>query len=101
MDDTELNLSLGEYHLNSFRKPLQAVNTGNKDILDATVSQFGHNLQPELSALGFGNPHPQNLFHAFHGDADSQVDGLVQNVSRCPPLNPDGIHVDNRIHGIQ
>ena len=44
MDDIELNLNPGEYGLNCLRKSFQAVNAGNKDILDATVSQFGHNL---------------------------------------------------------
>ena len=101
MHDTKLNLSMREDRLDGLWKTLQAVNTGNEDILNATVSQFGHNLEPELGAFGLGNPHPQDLLDSIHGNADGQVDCLVQNVPICPALYPDGIHIDNRIHGIQ
>src|SRR3989339_1474199 len=101
MDNTELNLGLRENRLNGFWKTLEAIDAGNENILDATVSQLSHDLQPKLGALVFGNPHPKDLLDAIHGDANNQINCLVNNMAIVAGLNPDGIHIDYGINCIQ
>jgi hypothetical protein len=62
--------------LDGFGKALQAIDTGDEDVLHAAVLQFGDDLQPELGAFGLGDPQAEHFLLAGQVDADGQIDRL-------------------------
>jgi len=54
--DAQLLGRLGVCHLYILGIPLQAIHAGNEDILNPTVLELGHHLEPELGPLILGNP---------------------------------------------
>ncbi len=58
MDDTALDLGAREDRLNRVLETRQAIDTGDKDILDAPTLQIGDHTQPEVGrALECQLPH--------------------------------------------
>lgn len=76
MDDTELNSSARIDRLDGLREALQPVHAGDEDVLHASILQFSHHLQPELGALGLGDPQAQHFLLTGQVDANGQVDRL-------------------------
>jgi len=48
VDDAQLYLSFREYGLDGFGKAFEPVNTGDNDVIDAAVLEFGDDREPEL-----------------------------------------------------
>jgi hypothetical protein len=65
MDNTKLYLCMGKNRLYRFRKTFQPINTGNKDIFEASVSQLCNNFQPELGSLFLVDPDAQNVLETI------------------------------------
>lgn len=68
---------------NSLRESLESVNARNEGVLDATVIEFGYDLQPKLGALIFGDPHAQNFLVTVYLNSDGNVHSFVHNMARC------------------
>ena len=62
MHDTELDLGLREYGIDSLREAFEPIYAGNEDIFYPTVLEFGDNLQPEFCPLGLLNPLSKRLY---------------------------------------
>ena len=73
MDDTVLDLSLWEGGVDGRIKSLQIVCAGNENILYAPIFQTIEHRCPELGALIFANPHPQDVFPAIQVDSNGNV----------------------------
>ena len=56
----QLHHCLWENGLDGVREALEPVDAGDEDVLYTSVAQFGHDLQPELGALGLGQPQAQH-----------------------------------------
>jgi hypothetical protein len=83
-----------------FGEALQAVDTGDEDVLHAAVAQLRHHLQPKLGALGLRQPQAQHLLLAGHLDADGQVHRLDPHRTLAH-LHVDAVQVDDWIHRIE
>ena len=68
MDDTVLNLCLGEHRFNRCEKPSQIVRASDENVLNTPVSQAIEYRCPEFGALIFTDPHTQNVFLAVQID---------------------------------
>lgn len=101
MDQAELHSGLGKHGLNGIREALQAVHAGDKDVLNATVSKFGDNLQPELGAFSLGHPQAQNLLDAVQIDANGQVQGLDPHSAVIAHLDVNAVHVNDGVQRIE
>ena len=64
---------------NGIGESLQTIDAGDQDILDAAVLQLGQHAEPELRAFGLGEPQAQKLFVTFQIDAQSEINGLVDD----------------------
>jgi hypothetical protein len=65
VDYTVLNFGIRVDAFDSLREALQAVHTGDQDILDPSVMQIGQNAQPMVSAFLVGEIEAQELFLAL------------------------------------
>ncbi len=61
--------------------PFKTINTGDEDVFDAPVLEFGHNLEPELRTFGLGSPHTKDFLDAVQIDANGQINGLIDDTS--------------------
>jgi hypothetical protein len=62
--------------------------------------QLRQHRQPELGALGFGQPQAQQLFLPFHINAQGKVHRLVDDALVLPDLQDDAVHVNNGVRRI-
>lgn len=62
MHDTELDLGLREYGIDSIREAFEPIYAGNEDIFYPTVLEFSDNLQPEFCSPGLLNPLSKRLY---------------------------------------
>jgi hypothetical protein len=67
--DTELYLRIGEGGIDRIREALQAVNTGNQDVLNTSILHFCEDIELEFSAFIFRDPKAQQFFKAFKVNA--------------------------------
>jgi hypothetical protein len=58
MDNTELDSRLGKYRFDGFGKTSQPINTGNENILDAPILEFGDDRKSEFGGIILGHPYP-------------------------------------------
>ena len=72
-------------------KPCQIVGTGNENIFNPSVFQPVQYSCPELGALVFANPHPQNIFPAIQVDPDGNVDCFLHNLPFAADMVVNGI----------
>jgi hypothetical protein len=63
----------GERRLDRLGEPLQPVDTGDQDVLDAALLQIGEDLHPELRALVGLKPHAEHFVLAVHPDRQRQI----------------------------
>ena len=54
MDNAKLDLSFREDRANRIRKPSQAIDTGDKNILDASILKLSQYRKPKLSTFILG-----------------------------------------------
>jgi hypothetical protein len=101
VNQAQLDLGIWEDGLDGFWKALKAIDAGDEDVLDSTVPQFGHNLQPELGALVLGGPHSQNFLDSLKGDADGQIHGFIDYPALMPNFDANGIQIDDGINLVQ
>ena len=81
MDDTVLNLCLGEHRFDRCGKPGQIVRASDKNILNAPVFQAIEYRCPEFGALIFTDPHTQNILLAVQIDANGDVHSLLDDLT--------------------
>ena len=103
MDDTLLNLGLGEYSLNGVREATQTVYTGNQDIPDATVLYAVEYTQPELRALAaiLAHPHTQDIADAVHLYSNRYVHSFLHYLTLAANMEEDSVHEYYRVHALQ
>ena len=77
MDDAGLRDGLRENRVDCLRKALQAVDDGDKHILDAAVFQLVHHPQPEFGAFRGFDPKAPNIIGSVRRDAQRDIDRLV------------------------
>ena len=65
MHDTQLHLGVGKYSLNRFGKTFKSIDTGNDNIVNATIFKFRYDIEPELGPFAIGDPQAQQLFVAI------------------------------------
>lgn len=70
MHDAHLHHRFGKHGLNGIGEAFESIDTGNEDVLYATVAQFGDNFELELGSFSLGQPQAQHLLLALHGDTD-------------------------------
>ena len=101
MDDAKLNLSLRVRAGNGIGESLQTIDAGDQDILDAAVLQLGQHAEPELRSFGFGKPQAQKLLVTCQIDAQSEINGLVDDTLVLADFQHDTVQVDDGIKRIQ
>lgn len=97
--DAELYIRIGEHGVYRFGESLQAVDAGDKDVLDSAVLEVGKHSEPEVRALALGHVHSEQVLEPVAVHAEDIVDGprhggpfLVLH------LVMDCIQPDDRIH---
>jgi hypothetical protein len=63
----------GETRLNGFWKTSKSVHTGDEDIFDAAVLQFGEDGEPEFGPFALGHPHAQSFFLPLQINTQRQI----------------------------
>ena len=101
MDYTVLDLGLRESGVNRRVKPSQIVGAGDENILYAPVFQAIEYSCPELGALIFTYPHPQDVFSTIQVDADSDVHGFLHDLSFAADMVVDGVQEYHSVDGFQ
>lgn len=101
MYDTELNLSFWINGIDSIRKILETINTRNEDIIHTTILKFGELAEPELRPLSFGHPHPKKFFLTFHVDAESKVNGFIDDLLILAHFHNNAFQVNDGINRIK
>ena len=81
MDDAELHLGLGVHRLYGLGEAGEAVATGDEDIGNAPVLQFGQYVEPELCPFVLLDPEAQEFLVAVEVNAQGQVDRLVPDAA--------------------
>src|SRR6056297_4002288 len=74
---------------------------GDQDVLDASVAQIIEDLGPELGTLVGLEPQAQNVPRPVRQDGQSHEDGLVRDRPIAADVDPDRIHEDYRVAGLQ
>lgn len=100
MHDAQLHAGAREHRLDGLGEALQAIHAGDEDVLNATVAQFGHHLQPELGALVLGDPQAEDFLLAGQVDTQRQIDRLHPH-GALAHLAVDAVEVDDGIHRIE
>ena len=82
-------------------KSLQIVCAGNENILYAPIFQTIEHRCPELGALIFANPHPQDVFPAVQVDSNGNVHCFLHDLPFAADMIVDGIQKDYGVDGLQ
>ena len=82
-------------------KPLQAVNHGDENVANASVSQLIHDSEPEFGALGGLDPQAQNVLRSIRSDAERNIDGLVTDQPLVADFDAQGVKKNQRIHRLE
>ena len=77
MDDAGLVDRLREDGVDRLREAGEAVGADKQDVLDAAVSELGHDARPEAGAFGLLDPEAEAVAVALERDTDRDVDGLL------------------------
>ena len=77
---------------------LEPVNTGDADILDATVFELGQDREPEFGAFVFLEPEAKYLFPTVRLDTQASVDRLFDNLACIAYVYAQCIEVDDWIN---
>ena len=97
VDNAQLHGGLGEHRLNRPRETLEPMHAGDESVGDAAMLELGHHLQPELGALGLGDPDTQELLIRLEVDAQRQVNRLDPYRARVARLDVDAVEIDDGI----
>src|SRR5699024_12622129 len=92
VNDTVLDLGLGKYCMDSCVKSRKIVGTGNENVLYTAVFQTIQYGCPELGALIFADPHPQNVFPAIQVYATGNTNGLLHELPLAAYMVLSGVH---------
>lgn len=84
--------------VNHFREALQAVNTGDKDILKPPVFKLGQHAEPEICTFIFCQPHAKKLFLTFCINAQREENGFVCHTAVLPDFDNNTVHINNSVH---
>src|SRR4029453_3355709 len=101
MDDAGLDLGLREHGGDRLGEALQAVDHGDKDVLDAAVLEFVHDPEPELGALGLLDPEAEDLLAAVRADAERDIHRLVADRALVADLHAQGVEEDQRVERLE
>jgi len=101
VDNAGLDPGFRKGRLDGLRKTLQPVDDGNQDVRNAPVAKIIENLGPEFGTLIGLKPQPQNVPGAVRQDRQGDKNRLVRNGPIAADIDPDRIHEDDRIAGIQ
>ena len=101
MDDTVLNLCLGEDCFNRCGKSGQIIRTGNENIFYAPVPQAVEHRCPEFGTLIFTDPHAQNIFFAVQIDTNGYVYGFFDDLPLTVNMIVDGIQENHCVYAFQ
>lgn len=88
MDDAQLDMRLWLDAVYRIREALQAVNTGNQDILKPPIFKLCQHTEPELRPFVFCQPHAQQFFLAFGINAQREEYGFVNYAAAVTNLQP-------------
>jgi hypothetical protein len=86
MDDARLHPRLGEHRLDRLREPFEPVDAGDQDVLDSALFEVGQDLQPELGALVFLEPHPEYVAPPVDVDTEREVARAALNAAALADL---------------
>src|SRR5690606_28790628 len=75
----------------------EPVRAQHDDVPNAALLELGEDRQPELRALGGGDPHAENLFAPLDANADGHVDRAVLHDALVADLHHQRIDVDDGI----
>ena len=101
VDDAVLNFGLGEGGVNRRVKPRQIVGVGNETFLYTPFFQAIENSCPELGALIFANPHPQDIFPAIQVDSNGDVQRFLRDLPFAADMIVNGIQKYHDVDGLQ
>ncbi len=87
--------------MDSCVKSRKIVGTGNENVLYTAVFQTIQYGCPELGALIFADPHPQNIFSAVQIYANGNVNGLLHDLALAADMVVNGVQEHHRIDGLQ
>ena len=82
-------------------KSRQIVCAGNENILYAPVFQAVEDSCPELGALIFANPHPQDVFPAIQVDPNGDVHCFLHDLPFAADMVVDSIQKCYGVDGLQ
>ena len=101
VDDAGLHPRLGEHRFDRFGEPLEPVDAGDQDVLDAALLEVVQDLEPELRALALLEPHPEHVPVAFEGDAQREVAGPALHAARFSDLDHEAVEEHDRVEVIE
>lgn len=101
MDDAKLNMRLGIYAVYGIGEALQAIDTGNQDILKTPIFQFSQDIKPELRAFIFRYPHAQQFLLTFGINTQHEENGFVNDRTVVTNLYHDTLKINNGIERLQ
>lgn len=101
VNDAQLHLRPGIDGLDGLGQPLEAVDAGDEAVVHTACFQFVEHGQPELGALGLGQPQAQQFLLAVQVDAQRQVDGLVAEGTFLTRFDEQAVEIQDGIDGIQ
>jgi hypothetical protein len=99
--DTELDFSFWINGIDGIRKALEAINTSDEDIIHTPILKLCKYTEPELRAFSFGHPHPKKFFLTFHIDAESKVNGFVDDLLILAHLHNNAVQVNDGVNRIK
>ena len=101
MNDAQLHFRLRVEGFDGFGKALEAIDTGNQDVLDTTIEQIGEYVEPVAGAFRFRDIQAQQLFLACDVQAEDGIDRLADEAPVFLDLVVDGIQPDDGIDGLE
>ena len=100
MDDAGLHPRLREDGLDRLGEPLQPVDAGDQDVLDAALLQVVEDLEPEL-ARWFLEPHPEHVPVTVEGDAQGEVADPALHAACFSDLDHEAVEEDDLVDVLQ
>ena len=91
----------GEDRLDRFGEPLQPVDTGDQDVVDAALLEVGEDLHPELRALVGLEPHAEHFALAVHPDRHRQIAGPALHAAAVADLQHHAVQEHDRVDILQ
>ena len=95
MNYAVLYISFRKHSLYRLRKACQIIGAGDKNIVNASVTQTIKHACPELSAFIFTYPHSENVLPAVHINAYGYIDSLLDDLSLAANMIMDSIKKNN------